>query len=236
MVSEDPSKEYSGSELGYIKRNQAQWNRFASEFSAPGRQAWASREPYWGVWSIPESKASILPKNIKGLHTLELGCGTAYVSAWLRSAGAENTPFKSETFDLVISEYGACLWSDPYVWIPEASRILKPGGELIFLTNSFLSILCQPDEPNSSIRNLLVRPQFDLHRVEWANDPQDTGVEFHLSHGNWIKLFCENDLEVQDLLELRPDASTETRFDYITHEWSNQWAAEEVWKLQKKCT
>ena len=269
MVSEDPSKEYSESELGYIKRNQAQWNTFASEFSAPGRQAWASGEPYWGVWSIPESKASILPKNIKGLHTLELGCGTAYVSAWLRSAGAhpvgldptpaqltnavanqtefdisfplvlagaENTPFKSETFDLVISEYGACLWSDPYVWIPEASRILKPGGELIFLTNSFLSILCQPDEPNSSIRNLLVRPQFDLHRVEWANDPQDTGVEFHLSHGNWIKLFCENDLEVQDLLELRPDASTETRFDYITHEWSNQWAAEEVWKLQKKCT
>ncbi len=176
MRNEDRLEEFSEIDRDYIKRNQAQWNTLASEFSAPGRDAWASREPSWGVWSIPESKASILPENIKGHRTLELGCGTAYVSAWLHAAGAhpigldptprqlanaainqtefnnffplvlaaaESIPFQSETFDLVISEYGACLWSDPYAWVPEASRILKPGGELVFLTNSFLSILCQ---------------------------------------------------------------------------------------------
>ena len=267
MANEDQLKEYSDIELSYIKRNQVQWNTLAAEFSAPGREGWKSSEPHWGVWSIPESKASILPENIKGLNTLELGCGTAYVSAWLHSAGAhpvgldatprqlanaaanqiefdvsfplvlataEKTPFQSGTFDLVISEYGACLWSDPYAWIPEASRILKPGGKLIFLTNSFLSILCLPDQPESSISNLLIRSQFDLHRVEWPNDPEDNGVEFHLSHGNWIKLFRANDLEVEDLLELRPGDDAKTRFEYLTREWADQWVAEEVWKLQKK--
>ena len=43
-------------------------------FSAPGREDWKSSEPHWGVWSIPESNASILPENIKGLNTLELAC------------------------------------------------------------------------------------------------------------------------------------------------------------------
>lgn len=126
------------------------------------------------------------------------------------------------------------MWSDPYAWIPEASRILKPGGELVFLTNSFLSILCLSDEPESSVSNLLIRPQFDLHRVEWPNDPKPNGVEFHLSHGNWIKLFRANDLEVDDLIELRPDDNAETRFEHFTHEWSNQWTCEEVWKLKKE--
>ena len=44
------------------------------------------------------------------------------------------------------SEYGASIWCDPYRWIPEAARLLRPGGRLIFLSNSILSILCSPDD------------------------------------------------------------------------------------------
>jgi hypothetical protein len=32
-------------------------------------------------------------------------------------------------------EYGAAIWCDPYRWIPEAARLLRPGGELLFLGN-----------------------------------------------------------------------------------------------------
>ncbi len=45
-----------------------------------------------------------------------------------------------------ISEYGASIWCDPYEWIPEAARLLRPGGELVFLRNSTLAILCSPDD------------------------------------------------------------------------------------------
>jgi len=56
----------------------------------------------------------------------------------LISAAAEMIPFADASFDLVISEYGASIWSDPYRWIPEAARVLRPGGALIFLVNDTL--------------------------------------------------------------------------------------------------
>jgi len=33
---------------------------------------------------------------------------------------AENVPYPDASFDFAISEYGACLWADPYRWVPEA--------------------------------------------------------------------------------------------------------------------
>lgn len=37
-------------------------------------------------------------------------------------------PLGAGCADLVISEYGASVWCDPYRWIPEAARLLRPGG------------------------------------------------------------------------------------------------------------
>jgi ubiquinone/menaquinone biosynthesis C-methylase UbiE len=48
-------------------------------------------------------------------------------------AAAEQTPFRDRSFDLAIRKYGAAIWADPYQWIPEAARLLRPGGELVFL-------------------------------------------------------------------------------------------------------
>src|SRR5207253_349025 len=38
----------------------------------------------------------------------------------LIEANAEDVPLPDETFDLVLSEYGASIWTDPYRWVPEA--------------------------------------------------------------------------------------------------------------------
>ncbi len=43
-------------------------------------------------------------------------------------ADAERPPLRDASFDLAISEYGAAIWCDPYRWIPEAARLLRPGG------------------------------------------------------------------------------------------------------------
>jgi ubiquinone/menaquinone biosynthesis C-methylase UbiE len=56
----------------------------------------------------------------------------------------ERLPFADASFDFVISEYGAAIWADPHAWIPEAARVLRRGGELVFLLNSLLLMLCMP--------------------------------------------------------------------------------------------
>jgi ubiquinone/menaquinone biosynthesis C-methylase UbiE len=53
----------------------------------------------------------------------------------LVQAVAESVPLADDSFDVIVSEYGASIWSDPYKWVPEASRLLRTGGELVFLVN-----------------------------------------------------------------------------------------------------
>ena len=78
--------------------------------------------------------------------------------------------------------------------------MLRPRGELIFLGNSVLAMLCVPDYDGNPIGEELVRPQFGMHRFEW---PDDTSVEFHLSHGEMIRLLRSCGFELLELFELQ---------------------------------
>jgi ubiquinone/menaquinone biosynthesis C-methylase UbiE len=77
---------------------------------------------------------------------------------------AEAIPLPDASFDFAISEHGACLWADLERWITEAARLLRPGGQLVFLTNSFLMALCTPDDANVVATDRLNRPARGLHR------------------------------------------------------------------------
>jgi len=250
----------------HVRANREAWDRYAVEFVEPGHANWSTDRVTWGIWDIPESEVHLLPGDVAGQDVVELGCGTAYVAAWLAKRGArpvgidnspeqlasarrfqaefgisfplhlgnaEATPFGSATFDGAISEYGAALWADPYAWIPEASRLLKPGGWLMFLTNSPLVILTSPDrEEDGPAGTTLLRPYFGMHRQVW---PDDTSVEFHLPHGELLRLLRENDFEVERLVELRPAADATTRYSHIaTVEWARQWPSEEAWIARKR--
>jgi SAM-dependent methyltransferase len=205
----------------------------------------------------------VLPADLHGLASIELGCGTGYVSAWLARRGvrpvgldnsaaqlataselqrrfglsfpllqasAEQVPFADASFDLAISEYGASIWCDPQAWIPEAARLLRPGGQLIFLVNSVLLMLTIPDQDGLPATDQLLRPQFGMHRFEW---PDDESVEFHLSHGEMIRLLHRSGLQVEDLLELQPPPGATPSHPLATVEWARRWPTEEVWKARK---
>ena len=168
----------------------------------------------------------ITPKQLESARMFQKEFGIEYP---LIEASAENVPLPDASFDLAISEYGASIWCDPYAWIPEAARLLRPGGALVFLRNSTLSILCTPDVGAAS--DSLVRDQFGLHRVEYDTE----SVEFHLSAGPMIRLLRENGFEIEDLIEVWPPAdAAPTRFDYITLEWSIRWPSEEIWPARKR--
>lgn len=143
-------------------------------------------------------------------------------------ASAEALPFPDASFDLAISEYGASLWCDPYRWIPEAARVLRPGGELVFLTNGLLAVLCM-DPEGTKTTSQLHRPLFGLHGQEWPDDDGDDSVEFHLSHGAWIALLREHGLVVERLEELQAPEGATTRHEYADPQWARNWPGEEVW-------
>jgi SAM-dependent methyltransferase len=149
----------------------------------------------------------------------------------LIEANAEDVPLPDASFDLALSEYGASIWCDPYKWIPEAARLLRPGGELVFLCNSTLSIVCSPDVGKVGAR--LERPQFGMHRFEW---PDDDGVDFHIQHSDWIRLLREHGFEILGLWELQAPEGAEDHvyYDVVPVEWARKWPAEEIWKARKR--
>jgi SAM-dependent methyltransferase len=149
----------------------------------------------------------------------------------LHLGNAEQTPFPDESFDLAISEYGASIWCDAYLWIPEAARILRPGGQLVFLVNGAILMLCAPDAEDEPATDRLLRDYFGMHRFEWPDDPS---VEFHLGYGDMIRLLRRCGFEVEDMIEVRPREDATTSYPYAPVEWARRWPAEEVWKALKQ--
>ena len=148
----------------------------------------------------------------------------------LVQAVGEQVPLRSGRFDVAISEYGAAIWADPHRWIPEAARLLRPGGELIFLGNSTLMMLCAPDEDDVAATDRMVRPQRGMHRFEWPDEPS---IEFHLSPGDWIRLLRANGFAVEDLVELyAPDHVQTSNYGFVTPGWARRWPHEEIWRAR----
>ena len=247
-----------------IAGNIAQWTQMNAEFTDPRSEAhWARQEITWGVFGVRDDSIGSPLGDVTGIDVVELGCGTAYFSAWLARLGArpvgvdptpaqlatarrmqaaggpvfplveapaERVPLPDASFDLAMSEYGASLWADPALWIPEAARLLRPGGRLVFLTNSVLVYLCYPDV--GAATETLQRSQFGMYRIQW---PNELGTEYHLSHGDWIRVLRQSDFEIEELIELQAPAEAQLHGYYadVSPVWARRWPAEEIWVARK---
>jgi SAM-dependent methyltransferase len=149
----------------------------------------------------------------------------------LLEANAESVPLDDAQFDVAISEYGASIWCDPTRWIPEASRLLRSGGELVFMRSSTLSMLCLPD--TGKVAQTLQRPQKGLNRLEWTDE--DPGVEFHLGTSDMLHELQRSGFELVNFIEIFAPETAEDhpRYDYVPSEWAKRWPSEEIWRLRK---
>jgi len=117
------------------------------------------------------------------------------------------------------------------VWIPEAARLLRPGGRLLFLTSSVLRVLCSPDD-EELIGERLMRDQFGLHSITW---PDDGSTEFNLPHGERIRVLRESGFEIERLEELQvPEDAPPSRYPWISKDWARRWPYEEIWLARKR--
>jgi len=145
---------------------------------------------------------------------------------------AESVPKPDESFDFVVSEYGAAIWSDPYIWIPEAWRLLRSGGQLVILGNHPLLMICLSYDKNEPAGPQFLLPYFGIHRLDW-HDGDDTATNFNLTISDWMALFIDSGFEILAYHELRaPDPGSGRHFN-VTDDWAHHWPAEQVWKLRK---
>jgi len=148
----------------------------------------------------------------------------------LVQAGGEAVPFRAASFDLALSEHGASTWCDPNLWIAEAARLLRPGGRLVFLHTTPLAVVCFPDK--GALTTQLQRSYFGLGRWEGGSDE---GVDFQLSHGDWIRVLRSNGFSIERLVELRAPDGAQRHPYYADFDvtWGRQWPAEEIWVARK---
>ncbi len=120
-------------------------------------------------------------------------------------------------------------FADPQRTVPEAARLLRPGGLFAFNMASPLLELCW-DDASDVVRDALQRTYFGMR----GGEDEDTRV-FQLPYGEWIRLFRRAGLTIEDLIELQPDADATSSYgEYVGLDWARRWPAENIWKLRKE--
>jgi ubiquinone/menaquinone biosynthesis C-methylase UbiE len=141
---------------------------------------------------------------------------------------AERLPFVAQSFDVVFCDWGAMLFCDPHRTVPEAARVLRPGGQLVFATSSPFRNLAE-NRHGYRIGRKLLYDYFELSRIEYQKE-----VNFQLPYGEWIRLFSENGFMVESLTEYRPRGTDSSSYLGKTEEtWARHWPLESIWKVRK---
>lgn len=242
----------------YIERNQRAWEAWSAATAARSREEWFTQELEWGLWNTPESELRLLDEMAPDSDVVELGCGTAGVSSWLKRSGmhpvavdfsrrqldragdlqrelqlyfplihanAEQVPYDRESFDVALSEYGASVWCDPVRWLPEARRLLRTDGRLIFFSPAPILLACTPPD-GSQPGERLESDYFALRYMEFG---EDSGVEFQLTYSGWARLLRDSGFVIEDIIETRPGPGAKPRHPLASSEWARRWPTEVVW-------
>lgn len=231
----------------YQKRHRSQLNRF-------NRLSWG----VWGIsedrlrvlgdlngvdvlefgcgaaqWSIALARRGARPvgldlseRQLDHARVLMKGAGADFP---LVNASAEETPFRDASFDAVFCDHGAMSFADPLRTVPEAARVLRPGGLLAFNIATPMHWMFF-NEKTERVVQKLQSDYFGMYRWE-----EDDGVEYQLPYGEWIRLFRANGFEVEDLIELRPGPRARSTYaGWVDLDWARRWPGENIWKVRKK--
>ena len=189
------------------------------------------------VDAIAASKAQPLSRLLFGLGIRHVGAEAASLLA--RQFGSlgvlEDTARRSTDEIEAVHGIGPTIaasvhdyFADPHVAVPEAARVLRPGGRLVFNHSSPFHFVCW-DDRRDRVGERLARPYFGMRK--WDQE----SVDFMLPYGEWIRVFRRNGFDVEDLIELRPAPRARTTYGfYVSLAWARLFPAENVWVLRRR--
>jgi SAM-dependent methyltransferase len=133
-------------------------------------------------------------------HAAALGVATG-IAVPLVQAGAERLPFRSESFDLACSAFGAVPFvADPRRVMAEVARVLRPGGRWVFAVNHPLRWVFSDDPGPEGLT--VQQSYFDrTPYVEVDAGGTATYVEHHRTVGDRIRDVVAAGLVLDDLVE-----------------------------------
>ena len=183
-------------------------------------------------WSIALAQLGArcvgLDNSARQLEHARRAMAEAGVDFPLVHASAETVPLPDASFDVVFCDHGAMTYCDPDRTVPEAARLLRPGGLLAFNAESSLHFICW-DQATDTFTEQLRLNYFE----DWSADDGES-VSFSRPYGEWIRLFRRHGFVVEDLIELRPPAGAMTTYDrYTKYEWARRWPAEQIWRVRR---
>jgi len=143
-------------------------------------------------------------------------------------ASAEAVPLPDASFDIVFCDFGAMTFADPYLTVPEAARLLRPGGLFAFSGHSPIATICWPLDADE-VTDHLALDYFGMHAI----DDGET-VSSQLPYGEWVRLFRASGFVIEDLIEPRPAPdATSTYTSTEARAWARRWPAESIWRLRR---
>ena len=221
-------------------------------------RAWATDDVTWRLFRASERDVRVLG-DVRGLDVIELGCGTAYLSAWLarrgaRPVGVDLTRAQLQTAARCQQRFGPVF---PLVEADAENVPLRSGSFDLVVSEYGASVWCDPGRwvaeaarllrpdgrlvflTNSVLVTLCV-PEAGGFASERLVRPQrginrvrwpGGGTEFHPGHGEWIRVLSGNGFVVEALHELYAPDTTRTPeyYDIATAAWARRWPVEDLW-------
>jgi ubiquinone/menaquinone biosynthesis C-methylase UbiE len=201
----------------HVEHNRRYWDGQAAEYGTWAPRAWEQAEVTWGMWNVPDAELQMLPEDMTGMRAIELGCGTAYMSAYMARRGAEVvgidlSPNQLATATRLRDEHGL----DIDLRLGDAEELPFPDETFDFALSEYgAAIWCDPDRWIPEAWRVL-RP----------------GVCLTLE--DWFAMFRRVGFTVEDYREPHPkDASAGLKYS-VDAAWASRWPSEQIFKLRKR--
>ncbi len=245
--------------MASIRANRQYWNLISRSYQEQHDPQIGDAPRLWGMFAIPDAHlhalGEVTGKHVlelgcgagqwsrslaaEGAVVVGLDLSEAQLAAAAKAMGtaryplvqgtAEQLPFAPASFDVVFCDHGGLSWAPPHLAVPQAARVLRRGGRLVFSVISPWFEACY-DSHADRVTTQLQHDYFGLHTIA-----EDHGAaSYQLTYGDWIKTLRSAGLVIDDLIEPQPEPGRHN--DYMETDppdWAHRWPAEMLWIAHK---